>query len=471
MQTFKVDFAPNPIQKAFIESRAEADFFSSRFGEGKTAALCWCTFFHTMQNPGADWAMIRDTWDNLKATTLEEFFSWFPPGVFGSWSATDKTFQWTVEGMGGGKVQFMGMDDPKDAAKLQSRALAGAGFDEAAPAERSGGIAEAIFDVALGRMRQPNMEYYSLKLTANNPDESHWLYKRFVNPGSDTFRLWQPIEPENVKNLPPGYYEKLRRQWEHRPDFIRRFVDGQFGFQQQGIQVTPEWDDHRHLANGLYPIRGTDLILLWDFGHNPTCIITQRLQNRHWNILEAFVGEEMGVEELIETEVKPALVDRYKKFSWRHIGAPAGNIREPPSIQRSAVKMIRTRLGGSWKSGPVKWPNRREPLRAILRQNIGPRGLIQVDRVRAKAVRNALRGGWHYHVAHTGLTGAIPKKDIHSHPGDALSYGAAVLFPLGKPIERKAGLVKPRTASFFDKGQLGMERPGLILPPEARRIG
>lgn len=66
------------------------------------------------------------------------------------------------------------------------------------------------------------------------------------------------------------------------------------------------------------------------------------------------------------------------------------------------------------------------------------RGVVQVDRRRAQEVWYALRGGWHYHVARTGVISGEPKKNIHSHPGDAMGYGAAILFPMTMMGQRKA---------------------------------
>src|SRR5258707_13888624 len=97
----KVSFDANPVQRQFIEAQAFADLFSSRVGEGKSAALAWSSLYHARHNPGADHIFIRDTWANLQATTLKEFFKWFPPGLFGTWKETTKTFTW-AEGVSRG---------------------------------------------------------------------------------------------------------------------------------------------------------------------------------------------------------------------------------------------------------------------------------------------------------------------------------------------------------------------------------
>lgn len=433
MPTHETKFVPNPEQKKFIESRAEADLFSSRFGEGKSTALCWSALYHTRHNPGAKWAIIRDTFENLQATTMKSFFEWFPPGVYGTYKASEKTFTW-AEGVAKGEVTFLGMDDPADANKLMSRELAGFAIDEPAPALGTGGVSRDIFDMAMGRLRQAGMQWHAAKLAENNPDEAHWTYKLFVQPGTPGYMIWQPMLPENAHNLPPGYYAKIRKQYAHRDDLVRRFVEGEFGFQRVGKSVTPQWNDRVHLALGLRPLPRSDLFCLWDFGLNPTCILTQVTPMRAWHVLDAIVGEDCGVEELIDQLVKPLLVEKYRehKVMLRHIGDPNGVMREQSSAKRSAVRTLKLMLGGTWRAGPVQLRERVEPLQACLTKLVGGRGMVQVDRHCAPAVWHALRGGWHYHIARSGVTSTEPQKNVHSHPGDAMGYGAAVLFPMGR---------------------------------------
>lgn len=469
--TFKTNFNPNPIQRSFIESKAPADLFSSRAGEGKSTGLAWAIFSHTRHNPGAAWAVIRDTYENLQKSTQKTFFEWFPPGIYGTYHATKKEFTW-AEGVAQGTVSFVGIDDPTDASKLLSWELAGIAMDEPAPAVGSAGIDEMVFDLGMTRLRQPNMNWYAMKLATNNPDESHWTYRKFVQPGIEGFRIHQPVAPENVQNLPANYYENMRKTLAHRPDLIRRFVDGEFGFQSEGKAVTPQWNDKLHLATGLVAIPRLPIHVLWDFGLNPTAIITQRTPLGYWMILDAFVGEGIGVTELIEDAVKPLLADRYRGNPMVHIGDPAGENREQSSSLNRATLVIKRELGGVWRAGPQKWTPRRDAVHRVLSHTLSGRGVVQVDRHRAAEVWYALRGGWHYHVARTGLVSALPKKNIHSHPGDAFSYGAAVLFPVGKINGPGLVLPTPEEARYFGAGGRSSGQP-LPEPPSETdwRIG
>lgn len=493
--TRKVTFEANPTQRRFIESRHEATLFDCRKGEGKSAALVWSCFYHTQHNPGATSLFIRDTWENLRRTTLQEFFHWFPPGVFGVWRAGEKEYVWDTEKTGmKGRVVFMGVETPEDASKIASMPLAAVYVDEpSAAAGESSGVSEFVFDTAMAQLRQPDMKWYAAKLAQNNPDESHWTYRRFWDPGTPPtpdsellpdqlpgFLALQTREPENLKNLPPGYYERMSRAWADRPDLIRRFVEGKHGYQQVGSAVTPEWADELHLVPGLEPVKGVPLQLLWDGGLNATCIITQVTPLGDWLILEAHVSERAGTYELISDIIKPRLTTRFAGFEWRHMGDPSLANPEQSSLNNSAVRVMKKELGGAFIPGPIREDHRIDPLRAVLRKTRDGRGIVRVDRELAKAVWFALRGGWHYHITRTGQVGGIVK-DIHSHPGDCMGYGASLLYPLGTLKEKGAHHPRTTAGSYYGSapGQnrpkrgdsLGMARRGLKLPKEARVIG
>jgi hypothetical protein len=298
------------------------------------------------------------------------------------------------------------------------------------------------------------MDYYVGKLAQNNPDESHWTYAEFIDPGATKRVSFQTGSPENLGNLPPDYYEDVATNYAGQEDKIRRFVKGEFGFLQQGRPMSPGWSDRIHLAIRLAPLKRTSLHLLWDFGLNPTCLITQITPMGHWNFLDAFVGDGIGVVQLIEDLVAPRLVERYSGFHWDHTGDPAGAQREQSDSRNSAVKAIKDKLGGVWRPGPVQLADRELALNAVLGRVLeGGRGVVQVDKEFAKPVWHALRGGAHRKIHRGDIISAVPEKNIHSHPWDAAGYGAARFFPQGtlRGAKKKAPLQQPRIASFFSR--------------------
>jgi hypothetical protein len=487
-------FNANPTQRAFIESRAEADLFASRKGEGKSAGLCWSAFYFTSHNPGANLVVLRDTWENLQRTTLDEWFRWFPNGIYGEWMSSQRCWYWNKKRTGlEGKVYFFGAESKDDAQRIASMPLAGGLFDEPAPAANSSqGIDEFVFDTVMGQLRQPGMNWYIAKLATNNPDQTHWTYKRFVKPGTPPidrpklemqdlgYRCWQTREAENVGNLPPGYYEAMAQRWKDRKDLLRRFVEGKFGFQSKGKAVTPEWNDDIHLASGLQPVKGLPLKLMWDGGQNPTCVMTQITPLGDWLVLDAFVGEGYGTFELIRDVVKPRLTDRYPWVrtiprGLEHTGDPNMESPDQSSSANDAAKVIVKELGGAWFPGPITIEGRVDPLREVLRKTRDGRGLMVVDRDHAEAVWFALRGGWHYRIARNGVVGSI-MKDEHSHPGDCMGYGAARWFPTGKLLTKRQ-TVPTRVGGYFNTAPgvkapfIGVNSRGVIVPPEMRTIG
>lgn len=494
-EALEIRFVANPTQKLFIEHRPfpgfkrpddwpsdvnprVVDLFSSRMGEGKSAGLCMAVWFYTLHNPGARCALIRDTWENMRDTTMQEFFTWFPEDIAGHFVKSEKRFTWNTEATGlRGSVYFMGMDDEKDAGKLQSRFFGMFGMDEPSPAAGSGGIHKTIFTTALGRLRQPGMNWYAAKLAQNNPDESHYTYQMFVDPGTEGFTHFQTKMPENTSHLPPGYYEQMAKDLSSRPDLQRRFVKGEFGFQQLGRAVCPLWSDSVHLAEGLEPMPGAETWLSWDGGLTPICTIAQVLPSGVVMVLDAVAEEDGGIYQLIEDQVYPLLETRYSRFRglWKHTGDPTLANRDQSDSRQSPIQLIKKRLGGAWRPGPKEIDPGVNPLNRRL-SLLGPagKGMVIVDRDRARLVWHALRGGWHYSQKSGDVTGASPVKNHpHSDAGDTMRYLFGVLFPLGQAkLSRKRYGASPFPR--YTAAQVGtartLKKERVSLPKEFREI-
>jgi hypothetical protein len=248
-------------------------------------------------------------------------------------------------------------------------------------------------------------------------------------------------------------------------------VKGEFGFQKLGRDVTPEWNEALHLVQtGLKPLRAVPVHCLWDGGLNPTCLLTQITPLGHWNFFKSFVGDGIGMIQLIEDQVKPYLASECRNMELRHIGDPSMVSREASDSRNSAVRVIRATLGGTWRSGPQSIESRVEPLRAVLRQTLQGVGLVRVCAQNAGHVHRALQGGWHHHISREGVVSPEPTKNEHSHPGDAAGYGAAVLYPLGRLMKQLADIKQPPPPSYFQPGIFGNAKGRFDVPKEGRTI-
>lgn len=498
----QIRFIPNPVQKQFIENRPfpgftrpadwdpdrnprTVDLFSCRAGEGKSAAIVWSTYFYTKYNPGAACLIFRDTWENCRDTTQKEFFEWFPENVFGSYIKSEKLWEWLPWTGLKGTVNFLGMDDPKDAGKLQSKFFGMFGCDEPSPAAGTGGIDKSIFQFALGRLRQKGMHWYAAKMAQNNPDETHWTHQLFVDPGThDTgefpaFNHFQTKIPENLKNLPPGYYKSMMKDLADRPDLQRRMVKGEFGFQQLGKPVTPSYDAAVHLIDEIdIPLAG-EMWLSWDGGHTPVCVIGIIVASGVLLITDAIGILDGGTYQLIEDKVLPILETRYAKFrgQWEHTGDPTLETTDQSDTNQSPVRKIKRMLGGGWHPGPKELDPGLNPLnRRLSLLGPGGKGMILVCKKHAAAVHYALRGGWHYEVHPGGVISPTPKKNHpHSDFGDAMRYLAGHLFPQGEQRVSKKLRYRGSAGASYTASSVGITTKSLakaktVLPKEFRTI-
>jgi hypothetical protein len=497
-QDKEVKFIANPTQHAAITSRYEADLFSCRVGEGKSAALCWASFYHQKHNPGAEHAFIRTTFVDLERTTQKEFFNWFRG--FGVYQAQKRYWRWHDE-LGGGGIYWFGLDNEEDVDRLRSMDLAGAFVDEAAPANEDGGIPESAFGMLQGRLRQKKMRWYKLMFATNNPDETHWTYRNFVDPGlapspkedllpeqMPGFKLWKTASPENLANLPAGqgYYNRLMKTYVQmgRQDLAARFVEGKFGVAEKGVGVTSaQWNPDVHLVRGPLPfLEDVPIRMAWDFGHTPTCLVSQLTPAGHWDQLYAFVGKRQGVAEIIEAHVIGLLTGHAPWFAkdgmLLHTGDPNGETPDQASYRSIAVKMILQGLGGLWAPGPPKTDDRIQSARAVLRRMNGGMGFVRVSATNASLLYLALRGGWHFPKNKSGVVGNEPVKDQHSHPGDAFGYAAAKWFPTGDALEiakrlREGEEARPKHAGYWPSPDRRVMLPkgGESLEQFAERAG
>lgn len=157
-------------------------------------------------------AVIRNTYPELRDTTRKTFEQWIPPEL-GRWHEQSFTFH-----MGFGdvacEVLFRALDRPEDVKKLLSLELTGAYINEARE------IPKSVLDVLQSRVgRYPSKKdggptWFGVWMDTNPWPTTSELYKLFSEQRPEGFELFeQPsglaANAENVENLPPGYYERL----------------------------------------------------------------------------------------------------------------------------------------------------------------------------------------------------------------------------------------------------------------------
>jgi hypothetical protein len=418
--------------------------------------------------------VIRDTWTNLDKTTIETLRELQRMGLQVKFQ---KDSTEALVGNGLVKFYFIGMDRPERLNTLQGLGAGGLWVEEPAPAaDLANGVAAEVFAVGMtslsqkGRYRDGGELRHKALITMNPPDVDHWtvairdeIEQQMKAQGDKA-----PIKLEWL-NIPKGdnrhvadfvrARNKAALEAIGRKDLVARLVEGQIGQIIVGEPVTPEYSDKLHVADAPLPIiRGYPIIRGWDFGLNPSCHISQVTPSGRWHWLDTLVGQNIGLEQMIETMYwpwaelwlgTPAGVEAARRSDWsfRDIGDPAGYIREQTNSDRSAVKVLTEMLNASFEAGPVEWAERRDALKACFTRIVRGVPLIQINPGN-RIIQRACRGGAHYPKDALGRitqTADAYKRasGIHSHPFDAATYAAARLYPLGEKRVTNAPKPKP----------------------------
>ena len=262
-------------------------------------------------------------------------------------------------------------------------------------------------------------------MSTNPPDNDHWWYKlaEEVKPsGWEFYRQPGGLAPdaENRDNLPPDYYE--RQCAGKDPDWIKVYVDGDYGFVRDGRPVYPEYKDAVHCrefeVSPKLPIH-----IGIDFGLTPAAIFAQKTPMGQWRWHSELVTEDMGAVRFAEM-VRAAMRERYPDFTFGSItGDPAGDIRAQTD-ETTPFQILRAQGVPASPAATNDFIKRRESVAVPLSRLIdGEPGLI--IHPNCKMTRKGMAGGYNY--KRLQVTGEeryrdVPDKNMYSHVCEAGQY-------------------------------------------------
>ena len=444
---------PGPVSKAFLKSDAFVKGIMGPFGSGKsTVCVMEIIKRSKQQRVGADgkrrsrWAVIRNTYPELKTTTIKTWHQWVSPAL-GRWVDSGPPMHHIQDQEIDLEVIFVSLDRPDDIAKLLGMELTGAWVDEARE------VPKAVIDGLTGRVgRYPSAamggsEWSGIIMSTNPPDDDHWWYKlaEEVKPaGWEFYRQPGGLSPnaENRENLPPDYYE--RQCAGKDPDWIKVYVDGDYGFVRDGRPVYPEYKDSVHCREfDLMP--GVPIHIGIDFGLTPAAVFAQKTPMGQWRWHSELVTEDMGAVRFAEM-VRAAMRERYPNFAFGSItGDPAGDIRAQTD-ETTPFQILRAQGVPAVPAPTNDFIKRRESVAVPLSRLIdGEPGLIIHPDCRM--ARKGMAGGYNY--KRLQVTGEeryrdVPDKNMYSHVCEAGQYlmvgggEAKLLVKRDRPIARQA---------------------------------
>ena len=202
------------------------------------------------------------------------------------------------------------------------------------------------------------------------------------------------------------------------------FLRANYGTTSDGKPVYPEWNDRVHVSDvELKPIRGLPIVLGWDFGLTPACIIGQMTASGRLVVLEEIVAESMGIIQFASDVVRPILVTKYNGFLRFSEGDPAGETRSQVD-ERTCIQELNA-LGIFTEAAPTNdFIPRRESVAYFLTRMIdgGPGFILNPS---CKTLRKGFNGRYRYErlkISGSARYRDTPVKDEFSHPHDGLQY-------------------------------------------------
>ncbi len=448
---------PGPVAEQYLVDDSFVTGIRGPIGSGKsTASVMKLTRNAYRQKQSPDGikrrrtAIIRNTYPELKTTTIKTWHQWWPETV-GSWVSQGPPTHRIRQGGLDWEVLFIALDNPRDVAKLLSLELSDAWINEARE------VPKAVLDGLTGRIgrypavRDGGCTTPQIIMDTNPPDSDHWWHKFAEDATPEGWSFYaQPggrtPQAENAEHLPPRYYERAipgkTEEW------IKVYVDGEYGYITDGKPVWPEYRDGLHCKE--FTLERGPLWVGMDFGLTPAATIGRRMPNGRWVVDREIVTERMGAIPFAE-ELKRVLTQYYPNWPVEAMtGDPAGNQGQAGDKDARTIFEL---LSANGVKADAAYTNdftpRREAVSRLLSSIVdGSPGLILHPR--CKVLRKACAGK--YQFARIQVSGderfhEKPYKNDHSHVAEALQY---MLMGTGEGREIVHGKDKPMTAINYD---------------------
>lgn len=401
--------------------------------------------------------IIRNTSPELYSTTLQSWLSWF--GELGDIYKRQKPILTYTHTFNDGKglieleIIFLALDREEDIRKLKSLEVTWAYCNELAE------LPQSVISHLKGRMngRYPSNsfcdQYYwsGVLCDTNPPDRDHWICKDFE---------LNPVEGYKIYQQPPGLIKDENNEWKenlnadnainlakHHPtqkgvliydyytrlasgqsdEFIKVYCLGQYGLVGNGKRVYPEYNDDLHSVEEIESIQGEPLILGWDGGLTPSCVVTQLSPRGQLLILKEYTSQDMGVRTFAESIVIPSLK---KDFPYNpKIGIsradPSGVKRDEIMAQFSFIGELNALGIDTIPASTNDIETRVSAVRFFLNRMIDGKPGFLLSRKKCPMLRKGFIKDYVYkRVAVSGEERYKdkPDKNIVSHPHDALQY-------------------------------------------------
>ncbi len=431
------DYSDAPTLKRFALDNHRIRCCLGPFGSGKSSAMVMEIIKRAHeQAPAPDgirrsrWAVIRNSYPQLRDTTIRTFHDWFPPKMFGEYRVSDHNYIITAFPGCHIEIMFRALDRPDQIANLLSLELTGAWINEARE------IPKSIFTALDGRIgrypssRDGGCSWMGIFMDTNPPDESSWIFTLFEKrrpPNCAIFKQPSGLSPhaENTTHLPKKYYQNLALGKDEM--YLRVYIHGQYGYMIDGEPVFKSFKDNIHVAShSLEPVKGREVLIGFDFALQPTCVLGQIHPRGQLVILDEIISDGMGLKQFCMNLLLPLLRTKYHGYKVMGYGDPSGTSRSPTDETTCFDILHSSEIGLNYivPANTNALVPRIGAVESFLNKLVDgePGFVLSPD---CHTLRKAMNGAYHYELIPGSKTGQhkekpSPCKDDYSHVADAL---------------------------------------------------
>lgn len=411
--------------------------------------------------------IVRNTADQLRSTTMKTFFDWFPPGVWGHYKASEKTFyiQQKLPDRTQVKAEFMfiALDTPDDVRKalsLEATFLWGNEWRELHP-DVCDGLLMRLRRYPSGKDGGPTRS--GAIFDTNMPDEDSWHFDKMEDPPKNWSVHIQPpavlsfeeyvstygedpdfegaedsegtewfVNPEadNYDNLDPLYYPDIIPG--KSIDFVNVYLRCRYGRSLAGTPVYDKvFNHHFHVSEGeLMPLAATasydyPIIVGIDFGRTPAAVFKQRDPRGRVLSLSEITSTNMGIETFITRKLLPHISEHYPGQHILCAPDPAGFDKQQLN-EMTLVNALES-AGFECIRPPSNKPVYRiQAVERLLSQQVDGEAMYLID----PSCRMLIKGfqhGYRYKKKRDGQLENSPDKNEYSHVHDANQYADSVI--------------------------------------------
>jgi hypothetical protein len=385
------------------------------------------------------WSVVRNTYRQLFDTTMKTFFDWLPPDQFGTFNITNH--QYIIDKIqlsDGTKVEievlFRALDKPEDVRNVLSLEITASWVNEAREVPKQ--ILDGIED-RVGRFPPESEEgctWYGVIADTNPPDSDSYLFRRFeedVLKDPDIAGKYEIFKQpsgrsdkaENLRYLRKDYYKMMAIGKD--PEYIKVYVDGQYGYTRDGKPVWHNYSDVLHVsAEPISLIIGMPIIIAFDFGMHNAAVIGQPTFRGGMNIIHEFYEPDTGLRRFLRDIIKPVLFSKYRGVEIITTCDPSG-IKRQDTDERSCILELHQQGFPVTPAPSNSWLPRYNAVDAYLTKMVDGKAAFQLS-----PTCPILRKGFikEYKLKRiSSYLGAerfseLPNKNDFSHPQDCVQY-------------------------------------------------